>query len=64
MSNADMARINDAVARNLGTRWCSTCQMDKPAEGFKKTGARWICACCVKRRKARALSGLYSGAGK
>lgn len=52
MSNAENTRVNAAIAKNIGIRWCSSCQSDKPADGFKRLGAsRWICGGCVERRK-------------
>jgi ribosomal protein L40E len=53
MSHPENARVTDAVARNVGIRWCSSCNADKPAEGFIKKGCRWICAGCQLRRKTR-----------
>lgn len=53
MSCEENTRVNDAVARNLGVRWCSGCNADKPAAGFIKKGCRWICAGCQLRRKTR-----------
>jgi len=53
MSVHSNARATAAIAKNAGFRWCSTCQSDKPAEGFIKQGRRWICAGCLVRRANR-----------
>lgn len=50
MSHPENTDITDAIARNVGIRWCSTCNADRPAAGFIKRGPRWICAGCQKRR--------------
>jgi hypothetical protein len=52
MSCADNTRVTDAIAKNIGIRWCSSCNADRAAAGFKKIGARWVCAGCQVRRKA------------
>lgn len=54
MSHPENARVTVAIAKNAGFRWCSACQMDKPAEGFKKRGCRWICAGCQAAAKRGA----------
>lgn len=51
MSHPDNARVTDAIAKNLGVRWCSSCQRDKPADGFRKQGCRWRCADCQTIRR-------------
>lgn len=65
MSHPENARVTDAIAKNVGIRWCSTCQSDKPAEGFRKQGCRWICAGCQAQRKqlipSRTLSSTKRG---
>lgn len=53
MSHPENARVTDAIAKNVGIRWCSSCNSDKPAEGFRKIGPRWICSGCQVRRKNR-----------
>lgn len=53
MSHPDNARVTDAIARNVGVRWCSSCNSDKPADGFIKLGCRWICPGCQVRRANR-----------
>lgn len=58
-NKAHNARITDAIAKNVGIRWCSTCQRDKPAEGFIKKGCRWICRDCRTRRMNGTPSSLY-----
>ena len=50
MSHPENTRVTDAIAKNVGFRWCSTCNADKPAAGFIKKGCRWICAGCQVRR--------------
>ncbi|MDT3707453.1 MAG: hypothetical protein ROZ09_11545 [Thiobacillus sp.] len=53
MSYDPNTRTTDAMAKNVGIRWCSSCNADKPAAGFVKKGVRWICAGCQARRKNR-----------
>lgn len=49
------AMLTEAISRNMGTRFCSSCQTDRPTEGGKwsvdKSGARrrWRCAACLHR---------------
>lgn len=62
MSNTENARVSEAIARNVGIRWCTSCNSDKPAEGFKKIGVRWICAGCQVRRKS-LMPGTWIGNG-
>lgn len=50
-SSEAVTRITAAIARNVGIRWCSTCQMARPAEGFVKRGSRLRCAACDARAK-------------
>lgn len=59
MSYDQNTRTTAAMARNLGFRWCSTCQRDKPVAGFRKKGCRWICGDCMARRANGAPSNLY-----
>lgn len=61
MSNTENARVTDAIAKNVGIRWCTSCNSDKPAEGFKKQGVRWICAGCLQRRKDRTPGSWMQG---
>ena len=65
MSCIDNARATLAIANNVGIRWCSSCQSDKPAEGFKKLRSRWICTGCQVRRNngkpPRILSSINRG---
>lgn len=58
MSCEQNTRITDAIAKNVGIRWCSACSRDKPAEGFVKQGSRWRCADCqaLSRRLRKARS--------
>ena len=55
MSVDTNTRVSNAIERNLGTRWCSSCQTDRPATGGKwsldKLGKRrrWRCAACLHR---------------
>jgi formylmethanofuran dehydrogenase subunit E len=52
MSYPENTRVTDAIAKNIGIRWCSSCQHDKPEAGFKKMNGRWVCPGCQARRKA------------
>ncbi len=54
-SSDEITRITAAIAKNVGIRWCSTCQMDRAADGFKRINGRWICADCQARRKKGVL---------
>lgn len=58
MSFQENTRVTDAIAKNVGIRWCSSCQMDKPEPGFKKISTRWVCPGCQLRRRpgSRAAS--------
>lgn len=49
--SCETARITEAIARNTGRRWCSSCQADKPIEGGQRQGCRWRCAACHARSK-------------
>lgn len=50
-SSAETTRVTEAIARNVGIRWCSTCQSDRPAAGFVRNGNRLRCAACAARTK-------------
>lgn len=56
-AESDTVRITDAVARSMGTRWCSSCQSHQPADTgrwlLNKRGVRhmWRCAACTARRQ-------------
>lgn len=59
-AESDTARITDAIARSMGTRWCSSCQSHQPADAgtwvLNKRGVRqlWRCSGCVARRRSGA----------
>lgn len=55
MSHQENTRITDAIAKNLGIRWCSGCNRDKSAAGFVKQGCRWRCADCHALRRLRKV---------
>jgi hypothetical protein len=64
-SSAETTRVTAAIAKNVGFRWCSSCQADKPADGFRLIGGgtkRWICGGCVAGRKERSFA--HRGGGK
>jgi hypothetical protein len=63
-SSAECTRVTAAMAKNVGIRWCSSCQSDKPAEGFKLVGGgtrRWICGSCAQGRKERSFAHRWGG---
>ena len=63
--SADSVRVTDAIARNVGIRWCSTCQSDRPADTFVRLNAhRLVCADCYKRRTAGTPSANLYGRTK
>lgn len=47
MSDLENTRITDAIAKNVGIRYCSNCMRTKPAEGFVKVNSRWRCPACT-----------------
>lgn len=55
MSRDQTQRLTEAITRSMGTRWCSSCCADRPADDGKwsldKTGKRrrWRCAACLHR---------------
>lgn len=63
--SADSVRVTEAIARNVGIRWCSTCQRDKPADSFVRINAsRLVCADCYKRRTSGAKPARVFGRAK
>lgn len=64
MSTSETTRVTEAIARNVGIRWCATCQRDKPAASFVKLNAsRMVCADCMARRTAgKPAANLYGRA--
>lgn len=51
MSCEENTRVTDAIARSTGKRWCSSCQMDRAADGFRKINSRWFCSDCQTRKR-------------
>lgn len=62
MNGSANQRLTEVVAATTGTRFCSTCQSVRPAEGGKwsldKFGnrRRWRCEACLQRMRTRAPS--------
>jgi transposase-like protein len=58
MNNTDRELINatEAIAKNLGVKFCTQCNLTRPVEGGKvftlvNGRTRWKCATCFKKLK-------------
>ena len=51
-----LIKVTEAIAKNLGVKFCTQCNLTKPVEGGKvrtlsNGRTRWMCVMCTNKRK-------------
>ena len=62
-SSRKLVELTNKIASSLGVRFCTSCNITKPADGGKTVlvangKTRWKCASCNAKMKPSGFSGL------
>jgi hypothetical protein len=58
----ELARATEAIAKNMGIRFCTKCNLTRPVEGGRSKllsngRTRWECSYCVSKRTKGFMKG-------